>query len=119
VDNKPIMLLYGNVPAYRDLKIGVEGKDVENPERNLSNLSKLGYDGFTVDEEFTYDTCCRRPADLGGDRRAPNSSRGLPRRRHPGEDADRCRRGSGLVTGDDELRFGGRRADGRDGNNCQ
>jgi hypothetical protein len=68
VDNKPIMLLYGNVPAYRDLKIGVEGKDMENPERNLS---KLGYDGFTVDEEFTYDTCCRRPADLGGGRRTP------------------------------------------------
>ncbi|MEQ4725539.1 peptidoglycan-binding protein [Nonomuraea sp. B19D2] len=53
VDNKPVMLLYGDVPAYRDLKIGVAGKDVENLERNLS---KLGYDGFTVDDEYTYDT---------------------------------------------------------------
>ncbi|MEV0615320.1 peptidoglycan-binding protein [Nonomuraea sp. NPDC050404] len=53
LDNKPVTLMYGDTPAYRDLKIGVEGKDVENLERNLS---KLGYDGFTVDEEFTYDT---------------------------------------------------------------
>ncbi|MGW4956598.1 efflux RND transporter periplasmic adaptor subunit [Nonomuraea sp. NPDC004186] len=53
VDNQPVMLLYGDTPAYRDLKVGVEGKDVENLERNLK---KLGYDGFTVDDEYTYDT---------------------------------------------------------------
>ncbi|YCK34988.1 efflux RND transporter periplasmic adaptor subunit [Actinomadura sp. ATCC 39365] len=53
LDNKPVMLLYGTTPAYRDLRIGSEGKDVENLERNLR---KLGYDGFTVDDEYTYDT---------------------------------------------------------------
>nr|SBP00259.1 Putative peptidoglycan binding domain 1 [Nonomuraea gerenzanensis] len=53
LDNDPVTLMYGDVPAYRDLRIGVEGRDVENLERNLD---KLGYDGFTVDEEFTYDT---------------------------------------------------------------
>ncbi|MFD0889217.1 peptidoglycan-binding protein, partial [Streptosporangium algeriense] len=53
LDNKPVVLLYGDVPAYRDLKIGMKGKDVENLERNLS---ELGYSGFTVDEEYTYAT---------------------------------------------------------------
>ncbi|MBB6546717.1 efflux RND transporter periplasmic adaptor subunit [Nonomuraea rubra] len=53
LDNDPVTLMYGDTPAYRDLKIGSEGKDVENLERNLD---KLGYDGFTVDDEFTYDT---------------------------------------------------------------
>ncbi|MEO3888542.1 peptidoglycan-binding protein [Nonomuraea sp. B5E05] len=53
VDNEPVMLMYGKTPAYRDLKAGLEGDDVEALERNLS---KLGYDGFTVDDEYTYDT---------------------------------------------------------------
>ncbi|MEO3801197.1 peptidoglycan-binding protein [Nonomuraea sp. B1E8] len=53
VDNEPVMLMYGKTPAYRDLKAGLEGDDVEALE---SNLSKLGYDGFTVDDEYTYDT---------------------------------------------------------------
>ncbi|PZG05405.1 efflux RND transporter periplasmic adaptor subunit [Nonomuraea aridisoli] len=53
LDAQPVMLLYGDTPAYRDLKVGVEGRDVENLERNLS---KLGYDGFTVDDEYTWDT---------------------------------------------------------------
>ncbi|MEU8359390.1 peptidoglycan-binding protein [Nonomuraea sp. NPDC048882] len=52
-DNKPVVLMYGDRPAYRDLRDGMEGKDVENLERNLD---KLGYDGFTVDDEFTWDT---------------------------------------------------------------
>ncbi|MCM2390845.1 peptidoglycan-binding protein [Streptomyces albipurpureus] len=50
VDNRPVILLYGSVPAYRALKDGVEGPDVQQLERNLS---ALGYTGFTVDEEFT------------------------------------------------------------------
>ncbi|MEV6109612.1 peptidoglycan-binding domain-containing protein [Streptomyces sp. NPDC051940] len=51
VDDRPVLLLYGKLPAYRALGRGDEGDDVRQLERNLA---ALGYTGFTVDEEFTY-----------------------------------------------------------------
>ncbi|MFG1998798.1 peptidoglycan-binding protein [Spirillospora sp. NPDC048911] len=53
VDDDPVLLMYGSKPAYRTLRSGVEGSDVKQLERNLS---ALGYDGFTVDDEYTGDT---------------------------------------------------------------
>ncbi|HEY2056324.1 MAG TPA: peptidoglycan-binding protein [Solirubrobacterales bacterium] len=51
IGGEPVILMYGKVPAYRDLAEGVaEGPDVEQLE---SNLAALGYDPGTVDEEFT------------------------------------------------------------------
>ncbi|GIJ50886.1 peptidoglycan-binding protein [Virgisporangium aliadipatigenens] len=50
VDNTPVVLLYGGLPAYRTLASGVEGPDVKQFEENLA---ALGYGGFTVDEEYT------------------------------------------------------------------
>ncbi|WP_329017109.1 efflux RND transporter periplasmic adaptor subunit [Streptomyces sp. NBC_00690] len=50
VDNRPVTLMYGSLPAYRALGSGVEGPDVQQLERNLA---ALGHTGFTVDEEFT------------------------------------------------------------------
>lgn len=50
VDDEPVTLLYGSLPAYRSLAPGAEGADVEQFEENLS---ALGYDGFTVDDEYT------------------------------------------------------------------
>jgi peptidoglycan hydrolase-like protein with peptidoglycan-binding domain len=50
VDDQPVTLLYGDLPAYRSLTPGAEGADVEQFEKNLA---KLGYDGFTVDDEYT------------------------------------------------------------------
>ena len=41
VDDDPVLLLCGTVPAYRDLHIGDEGKDVRQLNRNLH---ELGYD---------------------------------------------------------------------------
>jgi peptidoglycan hydrolase-like protein with peptidoglycan-binding domain len=50
VDDDPVVLLCGTLPAYRRLRPGAEGRDVRQFERNLW---ALGYRGFTVDAEFT------------------------------------------------------------------
>ncbi|GAB2745520.1 efflux RND transporter periplasmic adaptor subunit [Amycolatopsis magusensis] len=50
VDDKPVVLMYGSMPAYRNLADGVEGLDVRQLEENLR---ELGYTGFTVDDEYT------------------------------------------------------------------
>jgi hypothetical protein len=59
VDDNPVLLLCGAVPAYRDLDIGDEGNDVRQVNRNLH---ELGYDadaGVEIDpgeKEFTWQT---------------------------------------------------------------
>ncbi|MGN9908556.1 peptidoglycan-binding protein [Phytohabitans sp. LJ34] len=53
VDDTPVVLLRGTLPLYRPLAPGVEGADVKQFEQNLS---ALGYDGFTIDEEYTDST---------------------------------------------------------------
>lgn len=59
VDDEPVLLLCGTVPAYRDLVIGHEGKDVRQLNRNLH---RLGHDtdvGVVIDpadREFTWKT---------------------------------------------------------------
>ncbi|MFJ8013456.1 peptidoglycan-binding protein [Streptomyces sp. NPDC096339] len=50
LDNQPVVLLYGSLPAYRALAKGAEGLDVKQLEENLR---ALGYTGFTPDEEYT------------------------------------------------------------------
>jgi peptidoglycan hydrolase-like protein with peptidoglycan-binding domain len=54
VDGKPVQLLYGSLPAWRELSVGVDdGPDVRQLERNLV---ALGYDPnrvITVDDHFT------------------------------------------------------------------
>ncbi|MET9382669.1 peptidoglycan-binding protein [Streptomyces sp. NPDC002928] len=50
VDDEPVVLMYGSMPAYRALRQGAEGTDVSQLERNLK---ALGYGGFTIDEEYT------------------------------------------------------------------
>ncbi|MFI6060367.1 peptidoglycan-binding protein [Streptomyces sp. NPDC051286] len=53
VDEHPVTLMYGSVPAYRVLKTGTEGTDVKQLEKNLK---ALGYTGFAVDDEYTDST---------------------------------------------------------------
>ncbi|GLY01391.1 peptidoglycan-binding protein [Actinoplanes sp. NBRC 101535] len=53
IDDDPVLLFYGALPAYRALRPGVEGADVKQFEKNLW---ALGYRGFTVDDEYTWAT---------------------------------------------------------------
>ncbi|ETK35541.1 peptidoglycan-binding protein [Microbispora sp. ATCC PTA-5024] len=55
VDRRPVVLMYGKLPLYRELHEGVsDGPDVEQLERNLK---ALGYgDYMTVDDHFSYAT---------------------------------------------------------------
>jgi peptidoglycan hydrolase-like protein with peptidoglycan-binding domain len=53
VDDHPVVLLCGTVPAYRDLDSGDEGKDVRQLNRNLHTL---GYDADPDDNRFTWKT---------------------------------------------------------------
>jgi peptidoglycan hydrolase-like protein with peptidoglycan-binding domain len=53
VDDHPVLLLCGTVPAYRDLDSGDEGRDVRQLNRNLH---KLGYDADPGDTSFTWKT---------------------------------------------------------------
>jgi len=54
IDTDPIILMYGSMPAYRDLDVGVaDGQDVFQLEENLA---LLGFDPGLVDETFTTST---------------------------------------------------------------
>jgi peptidoglycan hydrolase-like protein with peptidoglycan-binding domain len=53
LDNKPVTLLHGPLPAYRTLSTGIQGDDVKQFERNLW---ALGYRGFTVDKTYSWAT---------------------------------------------------------------
>jgi peptidoglycan hydrolase-like protein with peptidoglycan-binding domain len=53
VDDDPVLLLCGTVPAYRDLDTGDAGKDVRQLNRNLH---ELGYDADPEENGFTWQT---------------------------------------------------------------
>ncbi|MGH9249300.1 MAG: peptidoglycan-binding protein, partial [Acidimicrobiales bacterium] len=64
---QPVIALIGSVPMYRDLSSGDEGPDVRQLEENLA---ALGYDGFDVDDEFTWYTAVavkQWQKDIGGE----------------------------------------------------
>jgi peptidoglycan hydrolase-like protein with peptidoglycan-binding domain len=53
VDEQPVSALYGSVPMYRTLRVGMEGADVQQLQENLA---ELGYSGFDVDGIYTWAT---------------------------------------------------------------
>lgn len=67
LNERPVTAMIGAIPMYRDLRAGDTGIDVEQFE---ANLAALGYDGFTVDDEFTSYTALaveRWQDDIGAD----------------------------------------------------
>jgi peptidoglycan hydrolase-like protein with peptidoglycan-binding domain len=50
IDDDPVVLLYGSLPAYRTLSSPDTGRDVKQFEKNLW---ALGYRGFTVDRTYS------------------------------------------------------------------
>ena len=59
VDDNPVLLLCGTVPAYRDLHIGDQGNDVRQLNRNLHELgydADAGVDIDPDDSDFTSKT---------------------------------------------------------------
>lgn len=98
VDNRPVPLLYGMLPLYRRLAIGVEGADVKQFEENLA---ALGYQWFTVDDEYTSATATAveewqsdlglpetGQVDLGRVLYGPGAVRIGEHRAHPGDPAN-------------------------------
>ena len=49
VDDQPVVVMLGDLPAYRNLALNVKGPDVQQFEENLR---ALGYHGFTIDSVF-------------------------------------------------------------------
>ncbi|MFD5101662.1 peptidoglycan-binding protein [Streptomyces albidochromogenes] len=98
LDERPVVLLYGGIPAYRAFAPGMsDGGDVRQLEKNLV---ALGYTGFTVDETYTAYTAYavkRWQRDLGLPRTgrlelgrvlfAPQSVRAGEADRKPGDEA--------------------------------
>ncbi len=67
VDDRPVLLLCGAVPAYRGLRVGDEGTDVRQLHRNLH---RLGHDADPRASTFTWTTAAALSAlqrDRGAD----------------------------------------------------
>lgn len=56
VDERPVVLVIGEVPAYRAMALGDEGSDVAALQRALVDLGHAGDSGFSVEGVFDEDT---------------------------------------------------------------
>ncbi|MCJ7827259.1 MAG: hypothetical protein MUP36_03355, partial [Demequinaceae bacterium] len=57
LDSEPVVLLYGDLPAWRTLSTSSEnGPDILQLETNLAALGYTASGNMTVDEDFTYNT---------------------------------------------------------------
>jgi hypothetical protein len=66
IDDLPIVLMYGSVPAYRTLKQGVsDGPDVSELNENLIDLGFDPYGAITDDESFSEATVAAVKSSAG------------------------------------------------------
>jgi peptidoglycan hydrolase-like protein with peptidoglycan-binding domain len=56
VDERPVTLMFGDLPAYRTLSSGLEGRDVRQLQRNLQALGLDDRGDLEVNGEFDADT---------------------------------------------------------------
>ncbi|MFE6127043.1 peptidoglycan-binding protein [Streptomyces sp. NPDC056437] len=56
LDAEPVVMFTGSRPFWRDITTGVNGPDVQQLERNLTDLGYADATNLTVDEEFTDNT---------------------------------------------------------------
>jgi len=56
IDREPVVLLFGDIPAYRTLAVGVKGDDVTQMEESLVALGFDDIDGFSVDGDYDTST---------------------------------------------------------------
>ena len=56
IDEEPITVLIGDIPAYRTLTAGVKGNDVLQLEENLVELGFGDIEGFVVDGDYNTET---------------------------------------------------------------
>jgi len=52
IDRQPVVLMFGDIPAFRTLSAGVKGDDVTQLEENLVDLGFGDVEGFAVDGDY-------------------------------------------------------------------
>jgi peptidoglycan hydrolase-like protein with peptidoglycan-binding domain len=64
VDDKPVLLLCGTVPAYRVLRTGDDGRDVRQLNRNLRRLGYVADAGVGIDADDDFTAATKKALEV-------------------------------------------------------